>query len=53
MFDSTGYQKLKDRVELLLDLVERPVGTLKARIPQTEESERAIVALFDAIGRTR
>lgn len=36
----------------LLDCVERPVGTLNATLPQTPQSERALIALFDAIGRT-
>lgn len=50
--DNYAYEQLKERVVGLLDCVERPVGTLKPRIPQTPESERCILALFEQIERT-
>lgn len=42
---------LEEAIGNLLDAVERPIGTLKATLPQTPASERALVALYDAIGR--
>lgn len=43
---------IDDAVSDLLDCVERPVGTLAPVIPDTPASRRAILALFDAVGRT-
>lgn len=42
---------LKDKVNDLLDHVERPVGTLKPFIPNTPASQRALMALMDAVNR--
>lgn len=39
-------------IHALLDLVERPVGARRGYVLKTSpESDRAIVALFDAVGR--
>ena len=46
------HNNLKEKVNKLLDEVERPVGTLKARLPQNEHTERALMELFHAIERT-
>lgn len=42
---------LEHIVHRILDCVDRPVGTLCARIPETAESARALIALFDAVER--
>lgn len=44
-------EELNTKIDDLFNCVERPVGSLKPRIAQTEASERAILALYDAIGR--
>lgn len=40
-----------DAVDTLLDLVDRPTGSLRATLPQTPAAERALIHLFDALGR--
>lgn len=42
---------LDEAVARLLDLVERPVGTLKPHLPQNRETEEALLALFDVMDR--
>lgn len=46
---------LKDEAETaihgVLDLVERTTGKLDCRLPHTPSSERALVCLFDSVGR--
>jgi hypothetical protein len=42
---------LDEKVSAFLDCVERPVGTLAPVVPPTPASQRAIIALYDAIGR--
>lgn len=44
-------EDVEDAANKLLDLVERPTGSLHAALPQSPASERALIALFDAIGR--
>lgn len=52
MFDRGYSDKLKDAIHEFLDIVERPVGPLKDfTVPKTEEADRKILALYDAIGR--
>lgn len=43
---------LEDAIDQLLDLVERPIGTLRASLPATPAVERALINLFDIMGRT-
>lgn len=50
-FSSAEAESIKEAVNDVLDLVERPVGTFKPRLPQTPETERALVRLFDAVER--
>ena len=38
-------------IDSFLNCVERPVGRFKFTIPQTDEVDRCIIALHDAIGR--
>lgn len=42
---------LEEAIENFCDICERPVGSLRFTVPQTDEADRAILALFDAIGR--
>lgn len=42
----------EDAIGAFLDVVERPTGTRDFTIPKTGESQRAILGLYDAIGRT-
>lgn len=49
---SRSTDEMADAIDDLLDCVERPTGTLKAILPQNAASERALVALYDATGRT-
>ncbi len=44
--------KLQAAVDDILDLIVRPPGTLDAHLPQTPEASRALMGLFDAMGRT-
>lgn len=43
---------LSDAIDALLDLVERPTGTLRASLPATPATERALINLSDIMGRT-
>lgn len=42
---------IADAVNELLDEVDRPVGALKPHLLPSPRSERALLALYDAIGR--
>lgn len=42
---------IKDAVDAFCDVIERPVGKLTFIVPQTDEVNRAIRGLHDAIGR--
>ena len=44
-------REIADAVHPVLDLVERPVGTLHASLPPSPAAERALIALHDAVGR--
>lgn len=43
---------LEAPIHALLDEVERPVGTLKAHLPDTPAAQAALIRLYDAVGRT-
>lgn len=43
--------ELADDIHVLLDLVERPTGTLHAAVPPSPAAERALIKLYDAVGR--
>lgn len=40
-----------EAVDYFLGLVERPVGKLSYSVPQSYQTDRAILALFDALNR--
>lgn len=42
---------ISDDIHTLLDLVERPTGTLHAAVPPSPAAERALIKLYDAVGR--
>ena len=44
-------QPSKVAINEVLDLVERPLGTLRASLPQTDATERALIRLHDVVGR--
>lgn len=50
--DEDSGNSLATAIDNLLACVERPVGSLKPHIPQSPASERAIIAIYDAVGRT-
>lgn len=41
----------EDKIQALLDLVERPVGKFQYTVAPSARLDRAIVDLFDAVGR--
>ena len=41
----------KDKINALLDLVERPIGTLAARLPDSPQAQAALMALYEVAGR--
>jgi hypothetical protein len=43
--------EIADAVHPVLDLVERPCGTLHASLPPSPAAERALIALHNAVGR--
>lgn len=43
---------LADCINAVLDEVERPLGTLHATVPPSPAAERALIKLYDAVGRT-
>jgi len=43
--------RMKRLIHKFLDSVQRPVGSFKYEVPQSNETGRAIAALFEAVGR--
>lgn len=44
-------EEAEDAINRFLDTVDRPCGTRKFIIPETGERDRALIGLYDAIGR--
>jgi hypothetical protein len=47
----SAVEDTEDAINRFLDVVDRPCGTRKFIIPETGERDRALIGLYDAIGR--
>lgn len=49
--DDVEHPDLVEAVNKLLDEVQRPVGSLEPRLPDTPAARRALLGLYDAANR--
>jgi hypothetical protein len=44
-------EEMEEAINKVLDEVERPVGKLEPKLPDTPAARQALLGLYDAIGR--
>jgi hypothetical protein len=49
--EAEQFYKMQDAINAFLDEVNRPVGSMTFDVPKSDAVNRAIVGLYDAIGR--